>query len=239
MSWKKSTFFFIYQSMRYARSWAHFRRIWSYKKPWSASFIAGRNSMTDEQAWLTFGAIDMLKSYLKKDHKLFEYGGGGSTLFFCQRVAQVITVEDHEGWMNNLRDRIKSDQYTNWTGYFIGADLLENPAARAASNPADFKSNVKGYENLSFERYARAIDAFETDFFDVILVDGRARPSCIQQSLPKLKSGGLLVLDNAERAYYTTAFKDLFQTAFHTLLDERLPCPYGPDFTITLILQKK
>jgi predicted O-methyltransferase YrrM len=53
-----------------------------------------------------------------------------------------------------------------------------------------------------FHRYASAIDAFPDGSFDVVLVDGRARPACIRHGARKVRVGGWLILDNAEREYY-------------------------------------
>ena len=33
--------------------------------------------------WISYGAIDFLDGYLKPDMTVYEYGSGGSTLFFC------------------------------------------------------------------------------------------------------------------------------------------------------------
>jgi len=38
--------------------------------------------------------------------------------------------------------------------------------------------------------------------FDIVLVDGRNRKACIQYAAPRLKPGGLLLLDDAERPWY-------------------------------------
>lgn len=60
------------------------------------------------------------------------------------------------------------------------------------------------YENL--HDYAD-VSMLTDNFFDVVLVDGRNRGNCLLNSIPKLKKGGLLILDNSERylEYQTTA----------------------------------
>lgn len=55
---------------------------------------------------------------------------------------------------------------------------------------------------LAKRPYNKVIDNFVDNYFDLILVDGRDRVKCIESSIPKLKSGGWLVLDNSEREYY-------------------------------------
>ncbi len=47
--------------------------------------------------------------------------------------------------------------------------------------------------------YADAIAGFPPKSFDWILVDGMVRLTCFRNALDKLKPGGLLILDNANR----------------------------------------
>jgi hypothetical protein len=46
------------------------------------------------------------------------------------------------------------------------------------------------------------IDKYPDCTFDIIIVDGRSRNHCIDHAIQKLKSGGSLILDNAERDEY-------------------------------------
>ncbi len=239
VSWKKSTLFFWLETNRYAENAAHRRQIYSYKSRWTASLQPGRNSVDDESAWLTFAAIDYLQDWLKPEHRVFEYGGGGSTLFFCQRAAFVATVENNKDWFQTLTAKLREKGYQNWEGYYAEGEPLTDPAEVDIANPNHFASAAPSLENHSFERYAKTIDHYPEATFDLILVDGRSRPACVQAAIPHLKSGGLLVLDNAERPYYTAAFKQVFADQFEVIMDQRFPCVYVPQFTITLILKKK
>lgn len=238
MSWKKSLPFFIWQSLKYAKSAAHFRQIWSFKSRWSKSFAADRNSVADELPWLNFAAIDFLQQQKLSKSNVFEYGGGGSTLFFCKNDAYVSTVEDHAEWFKILTETVAQKGYKDWKGFFVSPEPYTGAEQRIASNPAAFMSGSPGLGHLTFEKYARVINDFPTDHFDLILVDGRARPSCIQQSLPHLKANGLLVIDNTERPYYLAGFQDVIQEQFKTELDIYCPVGYTPDFTKTTILRK-
>ena len=42
---------------------------------------------------------------------------------------------------------------------------------------------------------------------DVIAVDGRDRVNCVKHAMPKLKPGGVLVLDDSHRPRYREAFE--------------------------------
>ena len=238
MSWKKSLPFFVWQSLIFAKSAAHFRQNWSYKNRWSQSFAEGRNSVVDELPWLNFAAIDFLQQQNLSKSNVFEYGGGGSTLFFCKNDAYVSTVEDAIEWMSRLTEMVEKKGYQNWQGIFISPEPYNGTEQRSPENPDDFMSGSPLLGHLTYEKYARAINTFPAEHFDLILVDGRARPSCIQQAIPHLKSNGLLVVDNTERPYYLASFQDVIKEQFKVELDIYCPVAYTPDFTKTTILRK-
>jgi hypothetical protein len=238
MSWKKSLPFFASQSIRFAQDPSHFRQIWSYRQRWCDSFHAGRNSVADELPWLNFPALEFLQKNLRPEYRVFEFGGGGSTLFFCKIVAEVATVEDDAGWFDTLTQVIRAKGYQNWCGFFVAPEPFQDEKSRSKQNPNDFASGAKGMENMNFEKYARTIDHFPADYFDLVLVDGRARPSCIQQAMPHLKIGGLLVVDNTERPYYLAHFQEIISEKYKIELDGYAPVAYTPDFTKTTILRR-
>ncbi len=60
-----------------------------------------------------------------------------------------------------------------------------------------------------FWDYFHVADDYQDEYFDFILVDGRARVACLLNSIPKLKSGGLMILDNSDRPSYGLAFEAL------------------------------
>jgi hypothetical protein len=56
-----------------------------------------------EIPWCSYKAIDILTDLLKPDMRVFEYGAGGSTLFFMRRVRQLTSIEPHPAWYENVR----------------------------------------------------------------------------------------------------------------------------------------
>ncbi len=239
MAWQHTAPYFYWQALRHAQNWLHFQQMTAYFPKWKEALQPGHNSMADESAWITFPALDYLNNWLRPTHRVFEYGGGGSTLFFCKRAGFVATVEHDGQWFDILQQKIKEKNYSNWEGVFISGEPVTDGSSSHPADPNTFRSGDKGSKDQSFEKYAKAITRYQPASFDLVLVDGRARPSCIQQALPYLKSGGLLVVDNAERDYYTTAFKEVFQEQFDPVLTHYSPGPYAAIFTITLVLIKK
>lgn len=213
-------------------------RIAKYYEPWKASLEKGRSPMSDEQPWLTFAAIDLLRDFLRSDMRVFEFGGGGSTLFFTARAAEVITVEHDEKWFPAIGEALEKKGRTNWKGILSPAEPGGDTNASIA-DPAAYSSDDASYKGKHFRRYASSIDAYPDAYFDIVVVDGRARSSCLKHALPKIKPGGLLVLDNSDRVYYLEKTSDLIGVSFEELLSCKGPGPYLEWFTQTTIWKKR
>lgn len=72
----------------------------------------------------------------------------------------------------------------------------------------DFIELDKGYEFAAQKR---------SEDFDIILVDGRKRVKCVQNSFTKLNDKGVLILDNSEREEYKEAFEIMKKNNFRHL----------------------
>lgn len=202
---------------------------------WQRSVKPPASSVTNRWPWLTFDAINFIKKTIRTQDAVFEYGGGGSTLFFLDHAQEVVTVEHDGAWFSDLVKIIGNN--ANWKGTFIEPETTDrqgNPAVVAdyASDDADFKKHV-------FKKYATAIDSYKDHYFDIILVDGRARTSCIAHSLKKIKTGGLLIIDNAERLYYFTENMPAIEKQFTLLFDNWGAVPFSNSFSKTAIWQKQ
>jgi len=167
---------------------------------WKSSLTGERSPLHDELPWMTYAAIDWLRRNLRRDMILFEWGSGGSTAFFARRVKKVITVEHDCGWYGTVAETIKGRGFQN------ASVTLAEPAPAASSEPV-YASRDDKYRGYTFEKYVRSIDQYPDSYFDIVVVDGRSRPDCIRHSIPKIKSGGYLLLDNSEREEYEAGLK--------------------------------
>ncbi|KGM17062.1 hypothetical protein N867_10545 [Actinotalea fermentans ATCC 43279 = JCM 9966 = DSM 3133] len=120
----------------------------------------------------------MLEANVSPDSKVFEFGGGGSTMWFSDRVGTVVTVEHDPTWAQSLIAATDGNPRTN---------ILVH-------------DDSDGYAN-----YVEAIRAFPDEYFDVIVVDGRERVRCTAEAAAKVRPGGLLLLDDSERPRYAGA----------------------------------
>lgn len=174
--------------------------LWPYVKqfPYVIYFnIYKKNPIDLELPWLTIEAILHLKRYLSKDMRVLEYGSGGSTLFFCQRVKELVSIEHDAKWFELVENRVRNKNSLNTKLFLV------LPTKSKASHPVRYASVTRGRDkNLDYYDYVSTIDQFIDEYFDVIVIDGRARTYCLKHSVNKLRSGGLLVFDNADRVEY-------------------------------------
>lgn len=212
------------------------KRFSGYYDAWKSSQTAGRSTMGDEMPWLTYEAIDYLNRFVKKSMSVFEFGGGGSTVYFANRAGSVVTVEHDANWFKDMSAAIQKKGVTNWNGNLVTA---ETGGSGAIGDPDAYVSDDKNFKGQNFKKYASFIDQFENESFDIIVVDGRARPSCTKHAIPKLKSGGWLIVDNSDREYYFTAFKEILASQFEVISNQKGPAPYCTWFTQTGIWKKK
>jgi hypothetical protein len=90
---------------------------------------------------------------------------------------------------------------SGWTSYLREPEPVDD-GLRATPTARDYRSQFEGYARSTFRKYVTAIDTYPSESFDIVLVDGRARTSCVSGAWPKVKRGGFLILDNSERVRY-------------------------------------
>jgi predicted O-methyltransferase YrrM len=117
--------------------------------------------------WITRDAIRMLEEHLRRDHVGFEWGSGNGTLWLLRRTKSLTSVEHFRPW----------------------ADKVKQKLADAGVKNAD-------YRYVDESKYCDVIDEFPDEHFDYVIVDGLFRDTAMIKSMPKLKHGGWLVLDN-------------------------------------------
>lgn len=191
--------------------------------------------LTTPSPWLTFDAINYLKQKIQSlpNACIFEYGSGGSTLFWQRLGASIVSIEHDPAWFSVVRRYLCE---TPAIDYRLIAPQFDSERPADFADPQNYRSGDKAFKGYSFYTYVSQIDDFPDDYFDIVVIDGRARPACIMHSVHKVKRNGILVLDNAEIAYYTEKTSHLLnhfaKTAFYGAL------PLVPWYSETAIYYK-
>lgn len=157
--------------------------------------------MIDQQPWILQEAVDFMTNSLEKESHVFEWGSGGSTAYFSNLVKHVTSIEYNPKWHEQVKFFLSQNHIENVDLHLI----LPQEIKSVEPVSSNYRTNSPDHINSHFADYVQVIDKFEDNFFDLVLVDGRARVDCINHSMSKVKPGGWLVLDNAERSFYNVA----------------------------------
>jgi hypothetical protein len=184
--------------------------------------------------WLTFDALNRLAALEIDGRRVFEYGSGGSTLYWQARGAITVSVEHDPAWFAVVRSRLAATPAVDYR-------LIEPQPERSVqtSDPSDpdaYLSTDVRWREASFRPYVTAIEEFRDGTFDIVLVDGRARPSCIKHGAPKVAPGGALILDDSQRPYYLAGTRGYLKG----FVEERFlgPSPTVPTISATSIFRR-
>ena len=157
---------------------------------WMGNRMNGKTPIEQGLPWFSYTAIDFLESWLKPGMSVFEWGGGGSTVFFASRGCKVTTVESHEGWAGKVREKLLS----------IGKEVSDRVEIRAIPAETKDPAQVKAY-----------VEAFATGGpWDLVIIDGLeesyiSRMDCVRfvaAHLDKLTKGACVALDDSWRPTY-------------------------------------
>lgn len=205
---------------------------------WVRSQNVELSPIVDRMPWLVFSAIQFLEGNLRRDMNVYEYGAGGSTLFFANRVKEVVTVEHDRDWASKVSEIVKENGYKNCKISLIEPVRELISKEMQPSNPDAYISANKDYPGYSFKEYVASIESYDDEYFDVVVIDGRARPSCCKHGMRKVKKGGFLVFDNSERIHYKQAIEGLSSEFWEQHIFSG-PVPYAAKFSQTGIWRKR
>jgi len=127
-----------------------------------------------EAPWLTRQSIALLDQLIMKTDNGLEFGSGRSTKWLAARCHHLTSVEHDEKWYSLVNKMLI--ERTN-VKYLLRSLNKDNPVLSEYLNP---------------------FNDLEDQSIDFVLVDGRIREFVAHLAIQKLKSGGLLIIDNAE-----------------------------------------
>jgi predicted O-methyltransferase YrrM len=129
-----------------------------------------------EDPWLTPEANRLLPSLLRPTDRGVEFGSGRSTLWFAQRVAHLTSIEHDPNWYRSVAAKLSARGLTN----------VEQILA-----PADVPVHEGGDTD-----YTRTMHRFPESSLDFALIDGAYRAHVAELTMPRLRPGGLMIIDN-------------------------------------------
>lgn len=151
-------------------------------KHWTPRYIFDRIHMAyyaqkhKDAPWLTPMAICILETYLMPTDYGFECGSGRSTPWLAKRLGSLTSIEHNPKWANQVEKGIQRLGLNNVLLKMIPREVGDSDGSQSA--------------------YVNEIKLLEDESLDFCLVDGVYRGYCALAAIPKVKPGGLLVIDN-------------------------------------------
>jgi predicted O-methyltransferase YrrM len=127
--------------------------------------------------YLTWEIVRFLAAQIDRNHRGLEAGSGASTIWFARRCRQLISIEHDPDWANRVQ------------GWLVRRGLSDHVDLRLFARTPDGTP----------QEYVTAIESERDVSFDFVLIDGKRRDVCALAAVPKLKCGGLLIVDDAQR----------------------------------------
>lgn len=140
-------------------------------------------------------ALRKLERIINDKSKVFEYGTGGSTIWLAKRVGKLVSVEHNRDWFRVLREGIRED-FGEIPKNLTLMLRLNTPILNDAWVESETTKEFIGMN------YIDSILNYPDGYFDLVIVDGRARMSCLFNSRFKVKKAGFLLLDDSQRQCY-------------------------------------
>src|SRR5262249_10169539 len=119
---------------------------------WYYLLFSGSSPIDSEIPWITIGAEKYLADYTTKEVKVFEYGCGGSTLYFAKKASHVVSVEHDPVWAEMVRKKLIQKQL----GHLVDLRVYEPgaPGTAPKDDPADPDLYTSSdFPNRSFSNY--------------------------------------------------------------------------------------
>jgi hypothetical protein len=154
-----------------------------YIAPYVSNCISRRSPLELEIPWFSYSAIRFLDQFVKARMLVYEYGSGGSTLYFSKHSGRVVSIEDNKQWYERITRVVHERDIKNVNIRFTPANLCSVGLFRASGYP----------------------DALPKELADIVVVDGseldevQVRPVCFTIAETRIKSGGVIIVDDSWR----------------------------------------
>lgn len=154
---------------------------------WSMDKIHRQSPIGQGLPWMSYKVIDYLDTLNFTGKRVFEWGGGGSTLYFLSKNCYLTTIESSADWAALITSKVQA------------YGVRENYQLRVIDAETGRREHI--------DQYVNAIDDREFDW-DLVVVDGLeesylSRVECVRKAVGAVAPGGMLILDDAWRKEYS------------------------------------
>lgn len=135
-----------------------------------------------DKPWMCPGTIRFCQKHFADASCALEFGSGRSTRWFASLAKQLTSVEHSAEWYPQVQKQLQQAGITNVDYRFLPLSHPESEPERATYDPTP--------------DYVLVADTFPDASLDFVIVDGHYRTNCIRHSIPKIRPGGYLLIDD-------------------------------------------
>lgn len=147
------------------------------------------------EPWWNSRAVRYLSKCAQPGACAFEWGSGGSTVWLASRGVVTTSVEHDPEWAAKVTARCPNADVRLIKGLTEG---------RLRSEPQLPDQGIH-----FFDDYVAAIDDVQDESLDIVIVDGMCRVECVRRGARKVKSGGILIMDDTNFRFLSPAKEQL------------------------------
>lgn len=158
--------------------------------PWLQSWFVG-----DRLPWWSFESLNAVERVLQEfggQANVFEYGSGFSTRWLAKRSGFVVSVESDLAWFQRTRDLLSNCP---------NAHVILAPASTLSPHMPGQCLRCAEIDGC-FSDYVEVVTRYPDQYFDLVVVDGFSRNASLEQAKSKVRPGGVIFLDDAQRESY-------------------------------------
>jgi predicted O-methyltransferase YrrM len=140
--------------------------------------------------WWSKEAVLICDKLVKGTDVIIEFGSGRSTMWLAKKCKHITSIEHHTDWYNIVNKQITE--------------------AKLLSKINLILAPIKPDLTIEDQPYLIPVKDIDESTVDIVLVDGKFRAQAALLSLPKIKSGGILILDDVHRYLPQRGSSELF-----------------------------
>jgi hypothetical protein len=175
-----------------------------------------KSDAQDLKVWMDPVEYSQLRAIIESlaPRVCLEWGSGGSTqtlLTECPFIEEYVSVEHNRAWHDRVKLAVTDPRLRL---HYVGADhslALPKPSQKDIE-AWDLRAELEPHIMASYVGLPGTLGKT----FDFVLVDGRARNFCVKAGYDLLRSGGVVVVHDAQREEYAPVLRSFPRPVFLT-----------------------
>lgn len=169
---------------------------------WRRSMSFRRDKIANAVPQVSFSAASPLLNLCSDQSKVFMFGLNGTATLIASHVAELVVVEDDPLVCRRGEKALQRRGVANRVSLrqVSASPIDEEQDSFPVDDPLSYKSFDAPRDGLAYREYARTIADYPDNYFDVVIVGGRAQASCFMLAVAKVRLGGTVVVFDTEQA---------------------------------------